>query len=180
MYDDPSVVPHDQIEDVLPHIAVARDTLTMRLNHYQLLCSGLDAKSAAALADAAAFKRRITRHGDGVLAGLPIACPHLAELFADFQKKKMDKAVEACHDSPAKSGKPAASPDDDDIDSFRAQLEKSEAHAKKLEARLSDVNRKAHGQRDSKDTDSRPRAPKKADKPKSPAPLASTEADASA
>jgi hypothetical protein len=91
----------------------------------------------------------------------------------------MDKAVKACHDPPAKSGKPAGSTDDDDIDSLRVQLEKSEAHAKKLEARLSDTNHKAHGPRDSKDTDSRPRVPKKADKPKSPAPLASTEADAS-
>jgi hypothetical protein len=68
----------------------------------------------------------------------------------------------------------------DDIDSLRAQLEKSEAHAKKLEARLSDANRKAPGSRDSKDKASGPRAPKKADKPKSPAPLASTESDASA
>jgi hypothetical protein len=180
MYDDPRAVTRDQIEHVLPQIAVARDAMTTRLNHYQLLASGLDAKSAAALADAAAFKRRVARHGDGVLAGLTIACPHLAELFADFQKKQMDKAVKACHDHTVKSGKPAASPDDDDIDSLRAQLEKSEAHAKKLEARLSDANRKAPGSRDSKDTASGPRAPKKADKPKSPAPLASTESDASA
>ena len=70
--------------------------------------------------------------------------------------------------------------DDDDLDSLRAQLEKSEAHAKKLEARLSNANRKAHGPRDAKDVDSRPGAPKKADKPKSPAPLASADADASA
>ena len=50
-------------------------------------------------------------------------------------------------------------------------------------AALSDANRKAHGPRDSKDTDSRSRAPKKADKPKSvnlPSPLESAEADASA
>jgi hypothetical protein len=180
MYDNPSVVPRDKIEDVFPHISVARDAVTKHLNHYQLLASGLDAKSAAALADAAAFKRRVARHGDGVLAGLPISCPHIAELFADFQKKKMDKAVKACHDPPAKSGKPAASPDDDDLDSLRAQLEKSEAHAKKLADRLSEAHRKAPGSRDSKDTDSRTRAPKKADKPKPPAPLASTEADASA
>jgi hypothetical protein len=180
MHDDPSAVPRDQIEDVFPHIAVARDALTTRLNHYQLLASGLDAKSAAALADAAAFKRRVDRHGDDVLAGLPIACPHLAELFANFQKKAMDKAVKALHDPQAKSGKTAASPDDDDIDSLRAQLEKSEARATKLEARLSDANRKPHGPRASKDADSRPLAPKKADKPKSPAPPASTDADASA
>jgi hypothetical protein len=180
--DDPSAVPRTEIEDVLPHITVARDALTTRLNHYQLLASGLDAQSAVALADAAAFKRRVARHGDGVLAGLPIACDYLAELFADFQKKKMEKAVKACHDPPAKSGKLAASPDDDDIDSLRAQLVKSEAQVKKLADRLSDANRKAHGPRDSKDTDSRSRAPKKADKPKSvnlPSPLESAEADAS-
>ena len=88
-------------------------------------------------------------------------------------------AVKACHDPPAKTGKPAALPDDDDIDSLRTQLEKSEAHAKKLADRLSDANRKAQGPRDPKDTD-RSRAPKKADKPKSPAPLASADADASA
>jgi hypothetical protein len=153
---------------------------TPTADNYQLVASGLDAKSAAALAEASAFNRRVARHGDGVLAGLPIACTHLAELFADFQKKAMDKAVKACHDPPAKTGKPAALPDDDDINSLRAQLEKSEAHAKKLADRLSDANCKAQGPRDPKDTDSRSRAPKKADKPKSPAPLASTDADASA
>jgi hypothetical protein len=75
---------------------------------------------------------------------------------------------------------PAASPDNDDIDSLRAQLEKSEARAKKLEARLSDSGRKPHGTRDSKDSDpERPPAPNKTDKPKSPAPSASTDAHAS-
>ena len=99
--------------------------MTTRLNHYQFLASGLDAKTAAALADAAAFKRRVSSHGDSVLAGLTIAWPHLAELFTDFQKKAMAKAVKALHDSPqAKSGKPAASPDDDDTDSLRAQIER--------------------------------------------------------
>ena len=63
----------------------------------------------------------------------------------------MDKAVKACHDPPAKSGKPAGSTDDDDIDSLRVQLEKSEAHAKKLADRLSEANRKAQGPRDLKD-----------------------------
>jgi hypothetical protein len=163
MCDNTGAVPRDQIEDALPHIAIARDALIARLNHYQLVASGLDAKSAAALAEAAAFKRRVARHGDGVLAGLPIACPHLAELFTDFQKKAMDKAVKACHDPPAKSGKPAASPDDDDIEALGAQLEKSEARAKKLADRLSEAHRKVPDSRDSKDTDSRTRAPKKAD-----------------
>jgi hypothetical protein len=126
----------------------------MRLNHYQLLSSGLDGKSAAALADAAAFKRRVASNGDGVLAGLPIACPHLAELFADYQKKTMDKAVKALHDPPpAKSGKPAASPDDDDTDSLRAQLEKAEARAKQLHDRLAATGRKHHGPKDSKDSE---------------------------
>jgi hypothetical protein len=180
MCDNNVAVPRDQLESAIPHIDVARDALIARLNHYQLVASGLDAKSAAALAEAAAFKRRVARHGDGVLAGLPIACSYLAEIFADFQKKAMDKAVKACHDPPAKTGKPAALPDDDDIDSLRTQLEKSEAHAKKLADRLSEANRKAQGPRDPKDPDSRSRAPKKADKPKSPAPLASADADASA
>ena len=180
MCDNTVAVPRDQLESAIPHIDVARDALIARLNHYQLVASGLDTKSAAALAEAAAFKRRVARHGDGVLAGLPIACSYLAEIFADFQKKAMDKAVKACHDPPAKTGKPAALPDDDDIDSLRTQLEKSEAHAKKLADRLSEANRKAQGPRDPKDPDSRSRAPKKADKPKSPAPLASADADASA
>jgi hypothetical protein len=180
MCDNTGAVPRDQLEAAIPHIEVARDALIERLNHYQLVASGLDAKSAAALAEAAAFKRRDARHGDGVLEGLPIACTHLAKIFADFQKKAMDKAVKACHDPPVKTGKPAALPDDDDIDSLRAQLEKSEAHAKKLADRLSDANRKAQGPRDPKDTDSRSRVPKKADKPKSSAPLASSDADASA
>ena len=119
--DDPSAVSRQQIDDVLPHLDLARNTLITRLNHFQLLASGLDGKSAAALAAAAAYKRRVASHGDGVLAGLPIACPHLAELFADYQKKAMDKAVKALHDPPtAKSAKPAASSDDDDIDSLRA------------------------------------------------------------
>ena len=100
-----------KIDDVFPQIAVARDTLTTRLNHYQLLASGLDVKTAVALADAAAFKCYVTSHGDCVLAGLPIACPHLAELLADFQKKAMSKTVKALHNPPqAKSGKPADSP----------------------------------------------------------------------
>ena len=90
MCDDPGAVSRDQLEAAIPHIDVARDALIARLNHYQLVASGLDAKSAAALAEAAAFKRRVARHGDGVLAGLPIACPHLAELVADFQKKATD------------------------------------------------------------------------------------------
>jgi hypothetical protein len=86
----------------------------------------LDGKSAAALADAAAFKRLVVSHVDGVLAGLPIACPHLAKLFDDYQKKAMDKAVKELHDpTPVKSTKPAASSDDDDIDSLRAQLKKT-------------------------------------------------------
>ena len=85
----------------------------------------LDGKSTAALAAAVAFKRCVASHGNGVLAGLPIAYPHLAELFADYQKKVMDKAVKVMHDPPpAMSVKPAASSDDDDIDSLHAQLEK--------------------------------------------------------
>jgi hypothetical protein len=110
-----------------------------------------------------------------------IACPHLAELFTDFQKKAMDKAVKALHDPPqAKSGKPASATDNDDINSIRAQLEKSEACVKKLEASLSDSGRKPHGTRDSKDSDpERPPAPKKTNKPKSPAPPASTDTHAS-
>ena len=179
--DDPTSVSRQQIDDVLPHVDLARDTLIMRLNHYQLLSSGLDGKSAAALADAAAFKRRVASHGDGVLAGFPIACPHLAELFADYQKKAMDKAVKALHDPPpAKSGKPAASPDDDDTDSLRAQLEKAETRAKTLHDRLVATGRKHHGPKDSKDSDTdRPPAPKKTDKPKSSAQPPSTDANAS-
>jgi hypothetical protein len=51
--------------------------------------------------------------------GLPIACPHLAELFADYQKKVMDKTVKTLHDPPpTKSGKPAYLLDDDDTDSL--------------------------------------------------------------
>ena len=37
----------------------------MHLNHYQLLASGLDSKTAAALPDTAAFKRHVASHGDG-------------------------------------------------------------------------------------------------------------------
>jgi hypothetical protein len=57
---------------------------------------------------------------------------------------------------------------------------KSQRKPKKLEARLSDANRKPPGPRDSKDSDSRPLAPKKTDKHKSPAPPASTDTDTSA
>jgi hypothetical protein len=181
IHDDPSAVPRDQIEDVFPHITVVQDSLSTRLNQYQLLASGLDDKAASALADAAAFKRRVAQHGDGVLAGLPIACSHLTELVADYQKKTMDKDVKALHDpSPEKSGKPANLPGDDDIDSLRAQLEKSEARAKKLEVRLSESGRKSHGTWDSKDSDpERPPDPKKTDNPKSPARPVSTDAPAS-
>jgi hypothetical protein len=98
--DDPSAVSRQQIDDVLLHLDLARNTLITCLNHYQLLSSGLEGKSAAALTAAAAYKRRVASHGDGVLAGLPIACPHLAELFADYQKKAMDKAVKALNDPP--------------------------------------------------------------------------------
>jgi hypothetical protein len=160
IHDDPSAVPRDQIEDVFPTITVAQDNLTTRLNHYQLLASCLDDKAAAVLSDANAFKCRVAQHGDGVLAGLPIACCHLTELVTDYQMKTMDKAVKALHDhSLAKSGRPATSPDDDDI---CVQLEKSEACAKKLEVSLSDSGRKSHGTRDSKDSDpERPPTPKK-------------------
>ena len=142
----------------------------------------LDGKSAAALADAAAFKRRVVSHVDGVLAGLPIACPHLAKLFDDYQKKAMDKAVKELHDpTPVKSAKPAASSDDDDIDSLRAQLKKAEARAKTLQDKLVDAGRKHHGSKDPKNSDTeRPPAPKKNDKTKSPAQPASTDADANA
>jgi hypothetical protein len=44
IHDDPSAVPRDQIEDVFPHITVSQDDLTTRLNHYQLLASGLDVR----------------------------------------------------------------------------------------------------------------------------------------
>jgi hypothetical protein len=185
--DDPSSVSRQQIDDVLSHLDLARNTLIARLNHYQLLASGLDAKSAAALAAAAAYKRRVASHGDGVLAGLPIACPHLAELFADYQKKAMDKAVKSLHDPPtAKPAKPAASSDDDDIDSLRSQLAKAEARNKALAERLADEGRKHHGHKDLKTSDSkhsdseRPPAPKKTDKTKPAAQPASTVADASA
>ena len=185
--DDPSSVSRQQIDDVLSHLDLARNTLIARLNHYQLLASGLDAKSAAALAAAAAYKRRVASHGDGVLAGLPIACPHLAELFADYQKKAMDKAVKSLHDPPtAKPAKPAASSDDDDIDSLRSQLAKAEARNKALAERLADEGRKHHGHKDLKNSDSkhsdseRPPAPKKTDKTKPAAQPASTVADASA
>jgi hypothetical protein len=56
--DDPSAVSRQQIDDVLQHLDLARNTLIARLNHYQLLASGLDAKSAAALAAAADHRRR--------------------------------------------------------------------------------------------------------------------------
>ena len=152
--DDPSAASRQQIDDVLEHLDLARNSLIMRLNHYQLLASGLDGKSAAALAAAAAFKRRVTSHGDGVLAGLPIACPHLAELFTDYQKKVMDKAVKALHDPPpAKSAKPAASPDDDDTNSLRAQLEKAETRAKTLHDCLVNAGRKPHCPKDPKNSD---------------------------
>jgi hypothetical protein len=176
-----------QIDDVLSHLDLARNTLIARLNHYQLLASGLDSKSAAALAAAAAYKRRVASHGDGVLAGLPIACPHLAELFADYQKKAMDKAVKALHDPPtAKSAKPAASSDDDDIDSLLSQLAKAESRNKALSERLADEGRKHHGHKDLKNSDSkhsdsdRPPVPKKIDKTKPAAQPASTAADANA
>jgi len=182
MSDDPSAVSRSEIEEILPHLPVARDALTTRLNHYQLLASGLDAQSAAALAEAAAFKRRVAHDGEGVLAGLPIACNHLAEIFADFQKKKMEHAVKACHGPPAKAGKLAASSDEDDIDSLRAQLSQSEAQVKKLSDKLSDATRKAQGPRDSKDMVARSRTLKKTDKPKpvsSAPPPESAEADSS-
>jgi hypothetical protein len=53
--DYPSSVSRDQIDLVLLDVEVARSTLISRLNHFQLLASGLDAKTAAALADASAF-----------------------------------------------------------------------------------------------------------------------------
>jgi len=56
--DDPSAVSRQQIDDVLPHLDLARNTLIAWLNHYHLLASGLDAKSAAALAAAAASRQR--------------------------------------------------------------------------------------------------------------------------
>ena len=79
MWDNTGAVPRDQREAAIPPIDVARDALIARLNHYQLVASGLDAKSAAALAEAAAFKRRVSRHGDGVLAGLPLSLIPLSE-----------------------------------------------------------------------------------------------------
>jgi hypothetical protein len=130
----------------------------------------------------AAFKRRVASHCDGVLAGLPIACPHLADLFADYQKKAMHKAVKALHDPPpSKSAKPAASSDDDDIDLLRDQLEKAETRSKTLQDKLVAAGRKHHGPKDPKNSDTeRPPAPKKNDKTKSSSQPASTDADASA
>jgi hypothetical protein len=98
--DDPITVLHTQINDVFPHIAVNLDVLTTFLNHYQLLASCLDTKTASALEEVSVFKRRDASHGDSVLAGLPIACPHFAELFANFQKKAMDKVVKTLHNPP--------------------------------------------------------------------------------
>ena len=179
--DDPSAASRHHIDDVLEHLDLARNTLIDRLNHYQLLASGLDGKSTAALAAAVAFKRCVASHGNGVLAGLPITYPHLAELFANYQKKVMDKAVKVMHDPPpAMSVKPAASSDDDDIDSLHAQLEKAESRAKTLQDKLVDAGRKHHSSKDPKNSDTeRPPAPKKNDKTKSSSQPASTDADAS-
>ena len=94
----------------------------------------------------------------------------------------MSKTVKALHHPPqAKCGKPADPPDNDDTDLLHTQLEKSEAHEKKLEASLADSGRKNPCSRDSKDSDpERPPDPKKTDKPKSPAQSASTDAHACA
>jgi len=68
--------------------------------------------------------------------------------------------------------KPAASSDDDDIDSLRSQLAKAEARNKTLAERLAYEGRKHHGHKDLKNSDSkhsdseRPLDPKKTDKPK--------------
>ena len=52
-------------------------------------------------------------------------CKHVPRNSGD-QKKAMDKAVKALHDPPtAKSAKPAASSDDDNIDSLRSQRRKT-------------------------------------------------------
>jgi hypothetical protein len=85
----------------------------------------------------------------------------------------------------AKSAKPAASSDDDDIDSLLSQLAKAEARNKALAERLDDEGRKYHCHKDLKNSDSkhsdseRPPAPKKTDKTKPAAQTASTVAGAS-
>ena len=114
---------------------------------------------------------------------MPIAWPHLAGLFAEFKKKAVEKAVKVLHDPPAaaQTGKSSSVPDNDQLDSLRAQLEKAEASAKKFEVRLTDSGRNQYSDKDSKDSDSeRPLAPKKDDKPKASAKRASADADASA
>jgi hypothetical protein len=70
--DDPSSASRQHIDDVLQHLDLTHNTLIACLNHYQLLASGLDCKSAAALAATADYKRRVASHGDGVLAGLAV------------------------------------------------------------------------------------------------------------
>ena len=55
----------------------------------------------------------------------------------------------------AKSAKPAASSDDDDIDSLLSQLAKAEARNKALAERLDDEGRKYHCHKDLKNSDSK-------------------------
>ena len=84
----------------------------------------------------------------------------------------MDKAVKDLHNQPpaAKTGKASSVPDDEQLDSLRAQLEKAEAHAKKLEDKLAATGRQQHCVKASKDSDTeRPFTPKKTDNPKAPA-----------
>ena len=115
---------------------LARSALVSRLNFFQLLATGLDDKAAAALAEAAAFKRRAASEDGAAMAGLPIACPHLAELYESFKRKAVEKAVKALHDPPApapdrsaKLSPPQPPDDDDDPDSLRVQLDKERACA---------------------------------------------------
>ena len=61
--DDPSVVSRQQIDDVLPHLDLARNTLIARLNHYQLLASALRSRARSSSSGLRAQWLRRCRRG---------------------------------------------------------------------------------------------------------------------
>ena len=150
LVDNPGPEARARAEQVLIANEQAEAVALQRLNMFQLLADGQPAAAASAIIDAAAFAQRSESEAGPVMAGLPIACPHMRELVDAFKKKAIDKAVKEIHEQPSAKGGgkgkgDKSKDDDDDLQKALKQLEQERARAKKLESRLQQAGQRKSG-----------------------------------
>ncbi len=147
LLDNPGPEARARAEQTLAANEQAEAVALHRLNYFQLLADGQPAVAATAIVEAAAFAQRSESEHGAVMAGLPIACPHMRELVDAFKKKAVEKAVKDLHESStSKGGKGDKSKDDDDeLQKALKSLEKEQARSKRLESRLQQMGQRGGG-----------------------------------